>query len=232
MESIYGHRLTTADPPQSQVSQIAEIYRDTVVPHAKEVIEALQALGTKVFIVSGGLIEPVRNFGVWLGVPREHIFAVGMEYDQLAGEWWKYWEQPGRRNPREKYLGYESNPLTVTGGKNRVIAARIRSQYKGRTLLVGDGISDLEALPELDLFIGFGGVVYREQVAKQSNIYIHTNSLAAVLPISLGKQGNVSPYALLWAEGLRQIKNKEVDFLEESEKDKFLGALRLKSRRS
>jgi hypothetical protein len=129
-------------------------------------------------------------------------------------------------------LGYESNPLTVTGGKNRVIAARIRSQYKGRTLLVGDGISDLEALPELDLFIGFGGVVYREQVAKQSNIYIHTNSLAAVLPISLGKQGNVSPYALLWAEGLRQIKNKEVDFLEESEKDKFLGALRLKSRRS
>ena len=32
------------------------------------------------------LVETVRDFGVWLGVPRENIFAVHMEYDQLAGE--------------------------------------------------------------------------------------------------------------------------------------------------
>ena len=231
LESVYGHRLTTTNPTQGQVNQIAKLYRDTVVPHAKEVIEALQTLGTEVFIVSGGLIEPVRDFGVWLGVPRDHVFAVGMEYDQLAGEWWRYWEQPGGCNPRAKYLVYEANPLTATKGKNRVIAARIRKQFKGKTLLIGDGMSDLETLPELDLFIGFGGAVYREQVAKQAHIYIHKNSLASVLPIALGKYGNASPFTLLWAEGLKQIHNKEVSFLEKDEQEKFLGALRRESRR-
>ena len=157
LEAVYGHRLTTTNPTQTQVREIANIYRDTVVDGAREVIEALHALGTEVFIVSGGLIEPVRDFGVWLGVPREHIFAVNMEYDQLSGEWWRYWEQPGGQNPRANYLAFEPTPLAGTKGKNRVIA-RLREQFPGRAMLSGDGGSDLEAGDEVDLFVGYGGV--------------------------------------------------------------------------
>lgn len=56
LESVYGHRLVTANPTQEQVRAIANHYRETVVPDAKELIGALQDLGTEVFIVSGGLI--------------------------------------------------------------------------------------------------------------------------------------------------------------------------------
>jgi len=81
LESVYGHRLVTVNPTQEQVREIAKHYRETVVPDAREVVDALQKMGTEVFIVRSGLIEPVRDFGVWLGVPRDHIFAVNMEYD-------------------------------------------------------------------------------------------------------------------------------------------------------
>ena len=86
LESVYGHRLVTVNPTQEQVRAISNHYRETVVPDAAALIEALQSLGTAVYIVSGGLIEPVRDFGVWLGVPRQNIFAVDMEYDHLAGK--------------------------------------------------------------------------------------------------------------------------------------------------
>jgi len=224
LESVYGHRLVTVNPNQEQVRAIANTYRETVVPDAQEVITALQTLGTEVFIVSGGLIEPVRDFGVWLGVPRDHIFAVNMEYDQLAGKWWRYWELPGGNNPRANYLAIEPNPLTGTLGKNQVISS-IRAEYPGRVLMIGDGLSDLEAAVDVDLFVGFGGAVYRQRIADESPIYIHSLSLAPILPIALGQLGNTPRFARLWAEGLQRVYNKEVTFKDADRGDAFFSAL-------
>ena len=226
LESVYGQRLKTVNPTQDQVRQIAKIYRDNVVPNAKEVIHALQTLGLNVFIVSGGLIQPILDFGVWLGVPRSHIFAVGMEYDQLAGEWWRYWEQPGGQNSRAQYMVYETNPLAGAGGKNRIIASQVRKVHEGRTMLIGDGRSDLEASSEVDLFVGFGGAVYRKPVAEASLVYIHKLSLASILPLALGQLGNTPPFTRLWAEGMQQFHNQEAVFRDADMLKRFIGAMR------
>jgi len=223
LEAVYGHRLVTVNPTQEQVRAIAKEYRETVVPDAREVIEALQSLGTEVFIVSGGLIEPVRDFGVWLGVPRDHIFAVNMEYDQLAGKWWRYWELPGGNNPRANYLAIEPNPLTGTMGKNQIIS-RLRSQFPGRVLMIGDGLSDLEAAVDVDLFVGFGGAVFRKRIAEESPVYIHALTLAPILPLTLGQLGNTPRFASLWAEGLQRVYNDEVTFKDEALRVSFLSA--------
>jgi phosphoserine phosphatase len=225
LESIYGHRLGTLNPTQAQVQALARIYREKVIPDAPLLIEALQAAGSLVFIVSGGLIEPVREFGVWLGVQRENIFAVDMEYDQLSGKWWQYWLQPGGKNPRSNYLAVGSNPLTSTQGKNRVIR-HLRATHTGRTMMIGDGLSDLETLPEVDLFVGFGGAVHRQRIAEESPIYIHTPSLSSVLPLALGQLGNIPKYANLWADGLKRIYDQEVTFQNADLRQSFLNALR------
>ncbi|HBX68165.1 MAG TPA: hypothetical protein DEH25_01920, partial [Chloroflexi bacterium] len=204
--------------------KIANLYRQTVVPGAREVIEALQALGSEVFIISGGLIEPVRDFGVWLGVPRENIFAVNMEYDQLAGKWWRYWDLPGGHNPRANYLAIEANPLTGTRGKNQVIQ-RLRAAHPGRVLMVGDGGSDLEAASEVDLFVGFGGAEFRQRVADESPVYIRALTLAPILPLALGQLGNTPRFARLWAEGLQRVYTGEVTFREAELRAAFLAAL-------
>jgi len=225
LESVYNHRLVTVNPTQAQVQLIAKHYRETVIPDAKETITALRALDVKVFIVSGGLIEPVRDFGIWLGVPREHIFAVNMEYDQLAGQWWRYWEQPGGWNPRAQYMSVEANPLTGTGGKNQIVA-RIRAEHPGRVLLIGDGLSDMEVADDIDLFVGFGGAVFRQRIADQSPIYIHTLTLAPILPLTLGQLGNTPRYARLWAQGLQCVYDDQVVFRDPDLRSSFLSALR------
>ncbi len=225
LEAVYGHRLGTVNPTLEQVRKIAARYRETVIPDARQVIRALQEAGTAVFIVSGGLIEPVREFGVWLGIPRDHIYAVNMEYDQLAGQWWRYWELPGEQNPQANYLAVESNPLTGTRGKNQVIA-RIREENPGRVLMIGDGLSDLEVAVEVDLFVGFGGAVYRPRVAEAAPVYIHTPALAPLLPLALGQYGNTPPYSRLWADGLQRVYTREVTFKDETMKKTFLAALR------
>ena len=225
LEAVYGHRLVTANPTQEQVQHIAQLYRETVIPDAKAVIAALQISGVKVFIVSGGLIEPVRDFGVWLGVPREQIFAVDMEYDQLSGPWWRYWEHPGGRNPRAQYMDIEANPLTMMGGKNQIVA-RIRAAYPGRVLMVGDGLSDMEVQDDVDLFVGFGGAAFRQRIADESPVYIHTLTLAPILPLALGQLGNTSQTARLWADGLQRIYTDEVTFYDAETRTAFLHALR------
>jgi phosphoserine phosphatase len=225
LESVYGHRLVTVNPTQEQVKKIAQAYRETVIPDAMAVIAALQAMGTEVFIVSGGLFEPVRDFGVWLGVPRANIFAVNMEYDQLAGKWWRYWDQPGGQNPRANYLAIEANPLTGTLGKNQIIS-RIRATYSGRVLMIGDGLSDLEVSGDVDLFVGFGGAIFRERIAAESPIYIHKPTLAPILPLALGQLGNIPKFANLWADGLQRVYTDEVTFQDSNLRNSFLTALR------
>jgi phosphoserine phosphatase len=226
LESVYSHRLDVSHPTQAQVNYIRRVYREHVVPDAPRVVEAMQENGCQVFIVSGGLVEPVRDFGVWLGVPRENIFAVDMEYDQLAGHWWRYWEQPGGTNPQANYLAVRATPLTGAGGKAQIID-RIRAEHPGRAMLVGDGLSDLEASAQVELFVGFGGIVYRERVAARAPVYIRTGGLAPLLPLALGRLGAHHPgkWAGLYLDGRHQVEQGAVLFNDHGLESKFYEAV-------
>src|SRR5829696_2157148 len=89
LAEVYGKRLQAIRPTRGQLKAIEERYWETLVPDVREVIAALQFLGKQVFIISGGLAEPVRGFGGRLGVAPENIRAVELEYNQLSGDWWR-----------------------------------------------------------------------------------------------------------------------------------------------
>lgn len=224
LEHVYRRRLDMSNPTQGLVNGLWRTYQGNVIADAREVIAALQDLGCHVFIVSGGLFEPVRDFGVWLGVPRENVYAVSAEYDQLAGEWWRYWEQPGGQNPNANYMALRSTPLSGTGGKPLIID-HIRSRYHGRAMLIGDGLSDVEAMSQVDLFVGFGGVAYRERVAAQSPVYIKTSHLSPIVPLALGRLGYTAPWRYLMNDGAQRIAAREVIFLDEAMRQALLEAI-------
>jgi phosphoserine phosphatase len=48
--------------------------------------------------------------------------------------------------------------------------------------MVGDGVSDLEARPAVDRFIGFGGVQVRPKVKENADVYVEDRNLTSVLP--------------------------------------------------
>lgn len=209
LAEVYGKRLRAIRPTRGQLAEIEQMYWETLVPDAAEVVAALQYLQRTVFIVSGGLAEPVRGFGQRLGVPPEHVRAVELEFNELSGHWWRYYDATAQTGA--SYLAYEESPLTISAGKPDIVRSLANGRW-GRRLFIGDGMSDLHTRPEVDLFIGFGGVVRREKVEKGSDIYVNVNSLAPILPLAAGEFGAAllrdTPYADLLARGLAYCRDE------------------------
>ncbi|NDJ61135.1 MAG: HAD-IB family phosphatase [Chloroflexi bacterium] len=203
---VYGKRLQAIRPTRAQLREIEDQYWEHQVPDAHAVIAALQALGKTVFIISGGLAEPVRGFGKRLGVPPENIRAVELQYNELSGDWWRYYE-PGSQ-AEQTYLDYNQGPLTISSGKPAIVR-ELAGDRHGRRMMIGDGSSDLAAHDEVDLFVGFGGVVARQKVKAGSPIFVNVNSLAPILPLATGPQGYArlagTPHQAVFERGLALI---------------------------
>lgn len=205
LEAVYGVRMEAVRPTRAQLRAVRQAYRDHMVADAPNVIADLKALGKQVFIVSGGLRDAVADFGEWLGIPADHIYAVGLEYNQLAGEWWRY----NRRNDDEHFLAVETHPLTATGGKTAVIDNEIRAHHKGRAMLVGDGLSDLEARSAVDMFVGFGGAVTRARIVAEADVFIRAAHLSPALALAAGRS---TFRTACQADGLARIWSGEATF--------------------
>lgn len=203
LSEVYGKRLQAIRPTRGQLKAIEERYWETMVPDTEAVIAALRFLGKQVFVVSGGLAEPVRGFAKRLGVPPEHVRAVELEYNELSGNWWQY-HQPETRH-RQTYLDYDEGPLTASSGKPAIIQSLAHGKH-GRRLMIGDGVSDLATKPFVDLFVGFGGVVAREKVKNEADAFVHINSLAPILPVAAGPTGYAkivnTPHQAIFDKGL------------------------------
>ena len=180
LEEIYEKRLRTLRPTHQQVLEIRRAYKQNIVEDAARVISALQGLGHKVYIISGGLAEPVTEFGTFLGVPRENIRAVDISYNELAGHWWDSKDLDSKR-----YMTHAQSALTISSGKAQIVRDLIGEQ-SGRSLLIGDGSSDLLAGDAVNLFVGFGGVVSREVVREKAPVYLGSRSLAPLLALAGG----------------------------------------------
>jgi phosphoserine phosphatase len=225
LEDIYAKRLKALKPTRGQVVKIRQIYKQNIVQDAAELIAALQRLGHQVYIISGGLAEPVIEFGLFIGVPRENIRAVGLQYNALSGNWWQRLDE--HPNASERYLSYTEGGLTVSDGKAQIVKELLGDQV-GRTLLIGDGVSDLLAGSVVDLFVGFGGVVKRKRVAQEAAVYIESESLAPLLALAAGPvaahylQGTIHQPIVEKANKL--ISMGVINFQNEQFKNKFHSA--------
>jgi phosphoserine phosphatase len=210
LADVYGKRLRAIRPTRGQLAAIEQMYWDTLVPDAREVVAALQYLGKQVFIISGGLAAPVRGFGARLGVPATHVRAVELEFNELSGDWWKYYDQSA--HTKESYLGYQHGPLTVSAGKPDIVR-ELTGEKWGRRLFIGDGVSDLRTRDTVDLFVGFGGVARREKVESGSDVYVYSQSLAPILPLAVGEPGIAAlrntPYEGTLVRGLELCREQQ-----------------------
>ena len=147
-----------------------------------------------VFLVSGGfrlMIEPVAEK---IGIPLYNIYANTIFFDRDG-----------------KYNGFDDAELTARdGGKAKAIEVYVVDQssmlrnlpmsltrcsllyfvaasikrihgYK-KIAMVGDGVTDLQARPPADLFVGFGGIVTRDVVKEGADLFVlDFNHLAKLL---------------------------------------------------
>lgn len=221
LEEVYARRLATITPTLGQVRAIRRAYKQNPVLHAREVVEALRFLGHQVYIVSGGLYEPVVEFGVHLGVAREQIRAVQVTYDQLSGRWW---DNGQSAEQTLRYLTFDPGPLTISDGKAQIVRELLDGR-RGRSLLIGDGSSDLLAGRAVDLFVGFGGVETRRPVLERAPAFIHSPSLAPLLALACGPAGlrqlANTPWAAVAAQATELIQEGAITFTDERLRTKF-----------
>lgn len=166
LEAVYGRRLQLVKPTRTALDALGREYVARLVPHAVETVAALKAAGVDVRIISGGLLPAVLEVARAVHVDASHVAAVDISF-----------------NDDGSYAGFDAaSPLTMSGGKR---AAIDRWNIRRPALMVGDGTTDLEARPVVDMFVAFAGVVERPSVVQSADVVVRANSLAPILPIVL-----------------------------------------------
>ncbi|MCH2111663.1 MAG: HAD-IB family phosphatase [Planctomycetes bacterium] len=172
MEEVYGVRLEHLQPSAQDFAWLANRYSETIIPGARETIAALQAINIRVCVISGGLFPAVKLFAEELGVVPKDVYAVPYP---LEGE-------PGAEDPLATACAH---PLARNGGKPQIVA-QVAGVAKERRMLVGDGISDLEAGPEVGMFVGFGAVESRVRVVAEADHFLPGPGLWEVALLAAG----------------------------------------------
>jgi phosphoserine phosphatase len=183
LEEVYGRRLDLARPTRAAIDSLGRQYVERLVPDARETIAALQSAGVDVRIISGGLRPAVLAAANAVGVPADHVAAVDISFTADGS-----------------YAGFDaSSPLTATGGKRIAIE---RWNVDRPAMMVGDGSTDLEARPVVDLFVAFAGVVERPAVVNAADVVVRSRSLAPLLPLVLRVDELLqTPYYPLYERG-------------------------------
>lgn len=166
VEAVFSRRLELIQPTRQNVEAVGAQYVDSVEPTALSTIRELKERGWEPAIVSGGFRQAIRPLADFLGITR--VEAVDL-----------YFRGDG------SYRAYDVDyPTTRSGGKPQVIARLRRELEPGKIVMVGDGVSDLETVPAVDLFVGFGRYAARAPVrAAAGNFILSLNELLPLLKI-------------------------------------------------
>ena len=160
IEDVFARRLDSIRPSRGDVAIIGRRYVETAEPTARETIGRLAGMGWEPVIVSGGFRQAIRPLADFLGVKR--VEAVDLLFGRDGS-----------------YSGYDrACPTTRSGGKREVIE-RLRAELRPeKVVMVGDGVSDLETRPAVDLIVGFGGFVTRKRMKDEAAAFV--TSLASL----------------------------------------------------
>lgn len=155
IESVFAKRLEIIQPSRDAVAKIGDLYIEMVEPNAKQVISTLKEQGWTPFILSAGYVQAIAPLAKYLSI--DSIEAVKLFFNEDGS-----------------YRDFDRNyPTTRNGGKLEIVEKLRNSNLAPeKIIMVGDGVSDLETKPGVDLFVGFGRYAVREKVQAEANCYI------------------------------------------------------------
>lgn len=165
ISDAYARRLALIRPTFAQVQELAGLYRESLLPDAKEVVRMLLDAGVDVHLVTAGIEQAVKPLATELGIPARAMHSVRLLFA-----------------PSGDYVDFDRRSLLTRAGGKELVVLSVRSRSHGKAFFVGDGMTDLEARGVVDLFIGFGGVRIRERVRQACPVYITEPRLSGIIP--------------------------------------------------
>eukprot|EP01147_Barroeca_monosierra_P009606 gene9606-1829_t len=154
-EESFAARLDIIKPTRTLIDGI--VAKGPNLTHGvKDFVRQLHEHGKDVYLVSGGIRDLVVPVADELSIPRSNVFANVLFFDESGN-----------------YIAFDNTqPTSHTGGKPQVVAHLKKQHNYSSVILIGDGVTDMEAKPPADVFIGFGGNVEREAVVQGSDIFV------------------------------------------------------------
>lgn len=168
LDRVYGQRLDLIRPTLAEVEALGQRYVASLVDGAAETIAALQGAGVDVHLVTAGIAQAIAPLAEALHIAPRAVHAVALRFDDAGS-----------------YADYDRRSLLARPGGKELVVRAILTRSKGKAAFVGDGVSDLETKPAVDLFIGFGGVAVRDKVRDEADVFVQEPTLRAVLPYLL-----------------------------------------------
>lgn len=160
-------RLELVQPFREDLFWLGQEYINKTLPGVKKLIQDLKKEGKEVYIISGSFEAALRIFAKHIDVDESHVFSNVLIFDEKG-----------------KYKSFDqNNPLSKNHGK-KIMLEKLAKM--GKTLFVGDGVTDLEAKDVVDLFVGFGGVKVRNIVKKEADVFIKNKTLREIKNFAIG----------------------------------------------
>jgi len=155
-EESFSIQLELVKPSRSQIAACLETHPPTLTPKVEQLVKLLQERHIPVYLISGGfrvIIEPIAEK---LQIPQSNVYANTLLFDETGN-----------------YVGFDNRePTSKNGGKAAVIR-QLKEKFEYEVVvMIGDGVTDLEARPPADLFIGFGGNAVRDKVRLEADWFI------------------------------------------------------------
>ncbi len=103
------------------------------------------------------MIHPIAEA---VGVPQHRIFANDILFDGPGG--------------KGAYLGYDNEQFTCRDGGKAKAVEFVKSELgvDGQVVMIGDGVTDMQAKPPADAVIGYGGIAVRDPVVEQADWFV------------------------------------------------------------
>lgn len=169
-------RLDIIKPSSLMLAKYLETHPPRLTSYIEELVTRLHQLGIDVYLISGGFDVIIQPTAEHLNISMENVFANSLVFYSDGS-----------------YAGFDKKrPTSNQDGKSRVIAMLKQTKGYKNIVMIGDGVTDLEACPPADAFIGFGGNQVRDTVRANCDWFVYSfKELISELPYCNGNLHNL-----------------------------------------
>lgn len=152
-------RLQLIAPTQQSFAHCIATHPITLTPRVVELVALLHSHNKQVWLISGGFKQMILPIAQQLNISSDRIIANILHFDANTGA----------------FTHYDTTVPTSKSGGKALALQQLKQQYPTTVqsiVMIGDGITDMEAKSEASLFIGFGGVVSRAKVETGADLFV------------------------------------------------------------
>ncbi|PAA79174.1 hypothetical protein BOX15_Mlig034159g3, partial [Macrostomum lignano] len=156
-EESFEARLSMMGLTRQKLDQFVSQHPPKLTPNVVNLVQLLEQRNKRVYLITGGVSDLVKPVLTALTLPDNRLISNRLLFDESTGE----------------FLGHDRSCFTCRSGGKAAAVKHLRVDLGYRSVaMIGDGVTDMEARSECDLFVGFGGNVERAQVVAGADWFV------------------------------------------------------------